>query len=667
MEGLPPAPRDYAEEAALAQRVARIFGYDGLIIDVRAGAGWQTIRSDKDITLVVDPTMLQPQTLKDASGAELPEGTQAPQQYSIYGIAHELGHVDDFMQPEADLEEAKKMKPSEHFFWNVLDDGVINKRLRNIPLLNSITDEAYKDMLFPRDDYSKMPKHVQLMYGWLLRNVTPQREVAFSDDVTNALDGLSSVEVAGKNYDLYRTLAHPDTDYAKRREVAKEHILPIYESFLEEDRQNPQSQPDQQQDQDPNQQSQPSDEQSGSGSGEGEPQEQQDQQGDGSVSESGQPNESDSSSGGGQPTDWDEIYDAYGKASHCGHQEHHHEVEDGDSRGGGEQDQDQDPHDAIKEAADALREVKEEQAEAEKEVAAQQEAQGSQAGQGAGSIAAELELSPEDALEYQQVVEQYRTQIHEVAKVLQQLTVPSVEYTSPRYQRRADTSGLKLSPRDLFQVVVAHHSNVDPAVWKPVETISKKEGFSFNGLDIHLIVDSSGSMQGAKADGAAACSVMLMEGLASARRMVQRYSPRAPKPDVRLQVILFGASAEVVASLGHETEAKDKGITFTTVREAKSGSTLVADALKLSVDVGKANPERTQLVYLITDGDFHDRSNATGVLRDAGANYFLYQYILLSPSTTPITTQSSHLNNPTEMPSHMNRQLRILASRFLVS
>lgn len=648
-----PQPREFSEEIALAQRVARIFGYDGLIIDVREGTGWATIRGENSITLIVDPSMLQTQTMKDATGSELPAGTHGPKQYSVYGIAHELGHVDDFLQPESDLEKQKAMNPSEHFFWNVLDDGVINNRLRHIPLLNNLTDEIYKDILFPVDDYSRLPKHVQFMYGWLLRNVTPQREVTFSEEVTRALDSLESVDVAGRHYDMYRTLAHPDTDYGKRREIATEHILPIYESFLEEDRQNP---PQQNQQSDQNRQSNATDEsESSSGSGQGEPQKTQDQSGSGSGSQSGNDERE-----GNQPANWDDIYDSYSEASHCGHQAHHHE--DKEDKSGA--DDDQNPHDAIKKAAGALREIKEEQAE--KEARQQQQAEKGQTSPGAGSIAAELELSLEDAAAYQAVVEKYRSQIHEVAKVLQQLTVPSVEYTSPRYQRQADTSGLKLSPRDLFQVVIAHHSNVDPAIWKPVETISKKEGFSFNGLDIHLVVDSSGSMRGAKADSAAACSVMLMEGLASARRMVQRYNPRVPKPDVRLQVILFGSSAQIIAPLSQEADPKDKGVAFTTIRDAASGSTLVTDALQETINIGIANPKRTQLIYLITDGDFSDRSRAVQALKDAGMNYFLYQYILLSPGTTPITTQASHLSNPNEMPSHMNKQLRVLASRFLV-
>lgn len=660
MEDLP-SPKDYAEETALAQRVARIFGYDGLTIDVREGAGWATIRGEDSITLVVDPTMLQPQTFKDATGEELSTGTQAPAQYSVYGVAHELGHVDDFMQPESDPKEQKEMKPSEHFFWNVLDDGVINKRLKNIPLLNSLTDEIYEDMLFPIDDYSNMPKHVQLMYGWLLRNVTPQREVTFSDDVVQALDSLNTVEIGKKRFDIYRTLAHPDTTYEKRKEIAETHILPIYETFLEEDRQSRDQQNQS------NDQGTATDEQSDAGSDSKEQQEDDSQSDGSSSSPDEQQGDNPSANQGGEeqggndmPANWDEIYDAYKDASHCGHEYHEENKKDGQDTG---TDTDDDPHEIIKQAAGALKDRQAQQAEDN----AQKEAgETSQSGIGEGSIAAELELSPDDALAYQAVVEQYRNQIHEVAKVLQQLTVPSIEYTSPRYQRRADTSGLKLSPRDLFQVIVAQHSNVDPAVWKPVETISKKEGFSFNGLDIHVVVDSSGSMGGQKADSAAACSVMLMEGVAAARRMVERYNPRSPKPDVRLQVALFGSSAEVVAPLSHETKSKDKGITFTTVRDANSSSTLVTEALELTLKAGISNPERTQLVYLITDGDFHDRANATAALNNARMNYFLYQYILLSSGTTPITTQAAHLDDPHELPGHLNNQLKVLASRFLV-
>lgn len=673
-EGLHP-PEDYSEHRALAQRVARIFGYDGLNIEVQPGAGWQTIRTDRDITLVVDPTMLQPQTIKDASGADLPPDTQPPEQYAVYGNAHELGHIDDFMQPEAEDEFKAKVPPSEHFFWNLLDDGVINNRLRNVPLLNSLTDEIYRDMLFPRDDYRHLPKHVQFAYGWLFRTVIPKRVIALDEKVTAALDGLKAVKIQGNHYDLYRTLVHPATSYGRRHEIAREHVLPIYNDFLEEDRQNKQDQ-DQSYTDSSSQASDQSEQSSGGSSSESNPQNQgrsenddqgssesdNESTGQGSQAEPGLEEQAGQGEDSSAPQNWDEIYESYKKASHCGQHEHHDDASDSDAGGDDHGNESTDPHRAIREAAEALRDIQQ-QATSESGQEQGSPEVGSATDQ-AGSIAAELELSPDDATAYQQVVERYRREIQEVAKVLQQLAIPSIEYMSPRYRRQPAANGLKLSSRELFQVVVAHHSDIDPVIWKPVETVARKEGLTFNGLDIHLVGDASVSMEGEKAQAAAACSVMLMEGLASARRMIERYNPSAPKPDVRLQLVLFGSSMQLVTPLSHEIQPKDKGVAFTTIRDAASGATYVADALDLTIANAKTNPERTQLVYLITDGSFSDTPAAKEVLKQAGSNYFLYQYVLLSPSTSPIVPTAQHLSRPDQLPPALNKQLKALAARF---
>ncbi len=640
-------PKDYSEETALAQRVARIFGYDGLKIEVQEGAGWKTHRGENSITLIVDPTMLSPEATKDAVGNDLPDDIDIPAQYSIYGIAHELGHVDDFLQPENDLETLKKRTASEHFFWNLLDDGVINRRLRNIPLLNNLTDEVYRDMLFPSDDYTEHPKHTQFMYGWLFRNITPERKVDFSDDVVDALDSLEKVRVKLRRHNLYDILTHPGTDFARRREIAKEHIYPIYEAFLEEDieeQQEDQESGDGQQSDSSSQDSQSD----GSGG---------DSQGDQSSGQSDSTEQDQDADGQGGESGFDDMYDAYSDASHCGH-EH-----DDDEEEPSADDHDTHPHEAIKEAAEILREMREEEA-----ANSQSDGDGDGAeaySTGAGSIAEELQLSPEDATVYQELIEKYRQQIHDVATILQLLTVPSTEYMSPRYRKTAAADGLKLSPRDLFRAVIASQTDEDPAIWRPVETIARREGLSFNGLDIHLVVDVSGSMHGEKAESAAACSVMLMEGLAQARRMVQRYNQQAPAPDVRLQTLVFGSSTRVISPLSHETEPHEKGIAFRTILDAASSSTLVADALQETVKSARSNPERTQLVYLISDGTFGDTAQAETMARSGGKNYFLAQYILQSPYSQQITEQYAHLENPEQLPIELNRQLQVLARKFL--
>lgn len=617
-----PTPQDYSQERDLAQRVSRIFGYDGLVIEIREGAGWQTQTNGDQTTLIVDPTMLQPKALKDAAGRALPEGSHIPEHYSIYGIAHELGHVDDYMQPDRDLQKERGRSSAEAFFWNALDDGVINRRLRNIPLLNGLTDTVYKDILFPGEEYADLPKHLQFMYGWLFNNVTPDRTVTFDPEVQQALDSLHSYKIGRKRYDLYRSLSHSGTSFAERHRIAEQYILPLYQSFLDKDEESEQESDGQQSDQ---------------SAGQGDP----------NVTGSG---------GTAGMEQWDDMYEAYADASHCGD----HSQDNHPTAGNGVSDQN--PHEAIAEAGKALREIREAQAAAGK--SGQQHNAAMQPGQGAGSVAAELNLSPDDAIAYQNIVSQYRSQIQEVAKVFQQLTVPSVEYTSPRYRKHASTSGLKLSPRDLFQVVIAQHSDIDPAIWKPIETISKREGYSFNGLDIHLLIDASGSMSGSKAESAAASGVILMEGLDSARRMVERYNARAPKPDVRLQVVLFGSSSKVVVPLSSDVKPADKGSAFTTVREAASSSTLVDEALRITTVSAEQNPKRTQLVYIITDGDFHDHISAVRTMRSSPSNYNPYEIILQAPGTTPIVQQSSHLTNPQELPGALYKHLKIVAAHL---
>ena len=279
-------------------------------------------------------------------------------------------------------------------------------------------------------------------------------------------------------------------------------------------------------------------------------------------------------------------------------------------------------------------------------------------------LAGELRLSPANASRYQSAIENYRPQIHHVSSIFQKLAVPTVEYTSPRYRHRAASDGAHLSPRDLFRVAVAQYSEQDPAIWKTVETIAKKEGLSFDGLDVHLVIDASHSMSGEKAEGAASCFVMLAEGLEAACRAVKRYDQGAPQPDVRLQTILFGDSAKIVVPLDKSIDGPKKGQAFSTILAAGGSSTYVGDALKITKRNASENPERTQLVYIITDGQFSDDSTAHQVLKGRPDNYHVAQYILNSPHTSPVTSASAHISNANELPLHLERQLERLVREF---
>ncbi|MDB5185236.1 MAG: hypothetical protein JWN38_1044 [Candidatus Saccharibacteria bacterium] len=644
MEAYSPDPNiDHTDITELANRVARIFGYDGLAVEVRPGQGWATQRSENSIKLIVDPVMLSNPPEADATGKPLAtDRPAASEAESVYGICHELGHIEDYLHPSASYDKLSKQTPADQFFWNILDDSVINTRLRNVPMLNGLTNAVYENTLFPEDDLTTEPKHAQFMHGLLLRSVTPQRQITLSPDVTEALEGLESVrlgKLSRRTYDLYDTLSDYDTDLPTRRALATKHILPIYRDFLEEDKQKQQGD-------------------SGNSGQQGQ------SSADGNAGGPGDP--SDPSVGGGDGSSFDGIYEAYADATRCSGHDH------GDNDGTESSDQQSkdagkdDAHKAIEAAAQEMRDKDKSAASDDKSTAGEADDLGrDQANnQNAGTIAAELNIAVHDAAVYAALLNKLRPQIKEVSEIFQKLAVPSIEYTSPRYRKNSSAFGSKLSPRDLFRVIVASQSEEDPIIWRPVETISKKEGYTFNGLDVTLVVDVSGSMRGSKAENAAACNVLLTEGLEAARRAITIRNPRAPKPDVRLGAIIFGSSHRVTLPLGHQPEPKAKGQTFSTIRAAVSSSTLVAGALKETVTQAAKNPLRTQLVFLITDGAFGDTASATQVLRQAASNYYLFQYILQAPGVSAITPNVRHFDDAGQLPANLKGQLKKIADRL---
>ncbi|MFO0970727.1 MAG: vWA domain-containing protein [Candidatus Saccharimonadales bacterium] len=88
------------------------------------------------------------------------------------------------------------------------------------------------------------------------------------------------------------------------------------------------------------------------------------------------------------------------------------------------------------------------------------------------------------------------------------------------------------------------------AVWQPVVRSAARQDVAFGGLDVHLVVDVSGSMaSGGKAQCAADTALCLTEGLQLARYKVAQDSTQYQQPDVRVQITAFGSGAEVLSPL----------------------------------------------------------------------------------------------------------------------
>jgi uncharacterized protein YegL len=607
------------------RRVGRIFGYDGLNIEVTEGKGWATRRDPNGLTLMVDPTMLMPQEIKSVHGATLPDYV-VPEKYTMYGTAHELGHIEDFIHPSSTIDSLQQ-NDSDRFFWNVVDDGVINSRLRDIPLLDSLTNQIYEDMLFPDTNFTELPKHIQLMYGYLTRAVTPERDYSVDADVKASLDGLETVIAPdGSALNFYDALADIDTSLPQRRELTKEVLKPLYEQFRTDDA---------------------------------------DQESSNQSIASANANRG----GASIPKSWQEAYEKYteGTGACVGHDH----PDENNTLGGenssnaaqaGAQTDRKSMNEAIQAAAQAA--VAAQVAENAEDTTKAENATES-LDKIAGAIAAELHLAKPEALRYASAIQSLRPEILQLAETFQLLAVPSVEYTSPRYRRDPATNGGSLSHRDIYRAVIASYSAQDPVIWRPVETIAKKEGLNFSGLDISLVVDVSGSMAGEPAEVSAQCFVMLAESVEAARRTMATKHPAAPAPDVRIQTIVFGSESKVVAPIGHTINPKAKGAAFRTIEQASSGSTIVSGALQKIATQAKAQPERSQVVYLITDGEFWDYDTAHNMARQFGPNTHLLQLVIKYPAARPLTHQIAHISDPHQLPAVIYQHVHQITAQYI--
>lgn len=594
-----------------ARETVALLGLTGLDVQVNPGGGWSSAKLADKVVLTIDPFQITARNRDSQSNTDvdidelLREITETDQSHIRHTICHELGHIRDFIDPTH--EDQPSISKSDHFFWNVLDDATIDRRLRTVPSLDECTDELYGKVLFPTDSYEDQPKHTQLMYGLLVNSVTGASPT-LDPQVQAIIDALHQVPSGDSTYDIMQVLASHSTTLQERRLIAEHYIKPHFDALLVEDQQqNPDANNEEQYEQY---------EQVVHGGGHG-------------SGEEGQSEEAEKE----------------GSAS------------DGD--GNGEPSDSGDMHTSTSEAGSMLKELAKEQKQPTKESKpSKKPSDKTIAALGAGSIAAELQLPKADAKEYLASLNVYRAEIMATAKAFETLAVPSRTSTSPRFTNRASYSGHKLHTGRVAQAAIQMETGVEQAIWRPVEHRGKRLDFTLDKLDVHLLVDISTSMGGEKAQQAAITALMLMEGLELARHNLAKNSIRNQKPDVRLQVTAFGSDHEVISPLSYSPDAKYKGQAFTALRNPNAWSTLVSGALGTVKLATTQHPNRNQLVFIISDGgfsDYEEAKKAAQTLPPAKAQ--IIQLVIGSPGVRTITGNVSHLEDAKSVPLAVRSQL----------
>lgn len=571
--------RGEVEFEQAVHQLGSLYGITGLEVVVKPGEGWSCQRFPNRLTITVDPLQLIERSDEEdvTVGRDGDIEQAADPRFILHTTGHELGHARDFLDPSWQ-EATVDQKPSEHFFWNVINDAVIDTRLRRVPLFDASTDELYRTVLFPGQDLTSKPKHVQLMYGILLDTVTDNPLPALDEQVLAVVASLREYQKGDQTFNILDILTDLRTTLAERNKIARQFIWPRYRELLKEDKRK-QTSP--------------------TGSSSSAPDDSANSEYD--EYEDARHKNTSTDSGSGDDQAGDEFTPA------------HPSEEDSDSQGHAEKiakailnpalpeettndDIDQPEDDPSGQGFSLFKESAEEEEDTEAIIE-----------ELAGIVQAEMELAPGDAKIYAKSMLEQSTVIQEVAKIFMKLARPGQMITSPRYRRRSNSEGMRLHPNTMAQIALQIDSGEDQAIWQKVERRAARQEVSFNGLDFYLLVDISESMAyGGKAECAANTGLLLTEGLQLARSKAARQAAQNNQPDVRVQIIAFGSDTSVLCELTPEPTGQQKGKAYNNLLHPTSGSTLVNGALNIVQTNATQNPERDNLVFIVSDGDFGD-------------------------------------------------------------
>lgn len=591
------------------QAMAAFFGISNLSITLAPGKGWSCRQTDRGIEILVDPLQLLRE--KAPTNEAAPTTAIRPEEI-LHTAAHEIGHARDIL-------DGSPMTPSsqeDHFFWNTIHDSVIDTRLRHIPLLNGTTTELYNQVLFPENNISTAPSHVQFMYGVLLSSVVSELSYTYSPQVQRALDSLTHYQLTDEqSVSILDTLTDLHTDIPSRIAIAKQFIMPLYKKMLSEDKKK---------------------------------------------------NENKKTDTNDNSQDFSEYYDSATKCSQPSQKPQTDTPEDSDSKSddknnsNSESTDNGDTQDIAGQIAKQMKEAAQQNKSTDKipdsqpnDASGVEKTHQETKANLAGIIKKEMELASGSADAYADTLLTYRSVISQTADIFLQLSSYADITATHRYLPRADQHGRRLHPTRLATAAIQASTRHPESIWQPTAAHSEQQSLRFGGLDIHLLVDVSSSMEsGSKADNASACAVILLEALELAMKRAESNENEYTTPDVRSQIIAFGSSSVVLSPLSIGTTSLEKGKTFHNLRYPQSSSTYINKSLLSVQQSATESPSRDHIAIIITDGCFSDFDEANITSQRKIDNLALAQ-LNIDCGSTPITNNSVDIQSPNDLPYYL--------------
>ncbi|MDO4773902.1 MAG: hypothetical protein Q4A37_02150 [Candidatus Saccharibacteria bacterium] len=627
-----PSIDNYRDIEEVAGTMFSTYGVRGVTLTVETGRKtWCGAEKNGGIRINIDPDELGgEQTLT-------PEAVKA-------AAAHEMGHA-LFMLEDPDST-SKKLSSTDHFFNNLTEDVVIDSRLRRFPALEQPMADLYQQVMGGMiNDLTATPLSNQLMYGIRISQVLGLQP-AVDERVSQMIDSLRSHDSNGQTFDIIDTMAQPNTSLAQMRQIAERFIKPLYDQLLEQDRQDGRN--------DEVQQAIDNYEQSHGAHGSSEQNEEDDgssasaeadqsEDGDGEKSDGDKnPTKSDSGEGGGDDDAADHPKSLPEQIKEAIEQAAENAEENGEDSG---PKNDSGENNYQKSSGDKADETDHPTAE--------------ELAQAAGSLAKEMNLSLSDAEGYLRMALEHQQTILGVAEVFKQLARPTASTQRMTNVRGRSQGGVTIHTDAISDLAAQETSRLPAkAIWQKTDRRATRQTLDFGGLDIHLLVDVSVSMQGNSAHCATATAVCLLEGLNLAKSQIARENSYQ-MPDVRTHVVAFGSSAVELSPLNHQTDPINLGRTYHALMNPDSWSTLVSGAIRMS----QTPPQRDGITLIISDGQFADTDAAKTIVNQQPENHYVGQFVI-GGNGSPITEHYHELSNPHMLPNALLSVLQNYLRRY---
>lgn len=540
---------------------------------------------------------------------------------TIFATLHEVEHFSEKIQ-------VLKEKNGEKSFKNYLEK---NKKSKAFALMDNciadirenrsvisrtnegmkeIEDKMYKENLFKDIDFTSQPRHIQLCEALLREARVKDEKCTIAEEVRQKIEAIEKVD------GLMDIMTNPETPMSLRWKLQDKYIWPKLQDLLEKDIEDKKNKKEENKDQ----------ENSGNGGQSEESDQDEKERGDEKDSQKSEGQDEEKKEEGNENEE-----EGKGKSKKS------EDKKQTEKKGkGGDREEEKDPNKIFeKEYDEAQKNFPEavpiediekafEEWKKDKENSKESKDKADE------DYAEKIGVTKESLQNYRKVAEHVRNIVNENTgvEVLEEMknlfsriiSKRTKKVFAPKYP--TEEGDYLVDPSQLVAEVKS--GNLEPRVWEDIE-LKEKKGDRFGEVEITLVCDRSGSMEGEKAEEQRKSTILVMETLKEFAEMTEEDKMNMDKPlEIKSEIYSFACESDdkkpikiMSKDLGEAERINvlDKLYNITGSTTDFSCLESIEDKLDTEIEKKIEEGELKKIVIVMTDGESDDPSRVQSILK----------------------------------------------------